>query len=231
MKAASKIIWVILDSLFLIVFNVCFFVLTTNKEWFPDGRTNVIWLNYGCIHFAYLLLLLSPLLSPRNVAKDTLPSTIMVVFRFWWIELIAGCVLIGIQIPFMYNVIVQVLLCSIYIGRICIMALANQDTSEKVARHEQELQYVKISEAQLRYMLSSISDKATLRKVEQVYDYIRTSPLRSHPQVHSIEQQVIDKVSMLSMLDDKEQIASLADEIMRLAKQRNQQLLILQEKL
>lgn len=231
MKTVSRIIWVILDSLFLIVFNVCFFILTANTEWFPDRRTDTIWLNYGCIHFAYLLLLLSPLFSPRNVAKDTMPSTIAVVLRFWWIELIVGCVLIGVQIPFVYNVIAQVLLCALYIGRICIIALTNQDTSEKVARHEQELQYVKISEAQLRCLLSSISDKATLRKVEQVYDYIRTSPLRSHPQVYGIEQQVINKVSLLSTLSDNEQIVSLADEIMHLAKQRNQQLLILQKNL
>lgn len=231
MKAASKIIWIILNSLFLIVFNVCFFILTANIDWFPDGRTDVIWLNYGCIHFAYLLLLLSPLFSPRNVAKDTLPSTIAVVLRFWWVELIVGSVLIAVQIPFLYNVMVQVLLVALYIGRICIMALANQDTAEKVARHEKELQYVKISESQLRCLLSSISDKTTYRKVEHTYDYIRTSPVRSHPQVYGIEQQVINKVSVLSTLSDNNQIASLSDEIMQLAKQRNQQLLILQKNL
>lgn len=231
MKASSKITWIIIESLFLIVFNICFFLATANEEWFSDGRTNVIWLNYGCVHFAYLSLLLSPLFIHKNVAADVVPSTVAVVFRFVWIELFVSCVLIAVQLPLAYNMVIQTILIAAYITRFCILFLVNQNTSEHIARHEQELEYVKTAEAQLRFFLSSISDKQTVRHVEQLYDYIRTSPLRSCSQVQAIEQQILAKVSVLTATDDAKQITSLSVEILRLAKLRNQQLLILNKKL
>lgn len=231
MKTASKIVWVIFDSIFLIIFNFVFFIVTSNTDWFPDGRIDTTWLNYGCVHFAYLLLLLSPLFTPRNVAKDTMPSTVVTVLRFWWVELIVACVLIAWQIPFLYNICVQMVLIAWFVARICIIALANMDTAQKVERHEKELQYVKIAEAQLRFLLSSISEKKTSKTVETLYDYIRTSPLRSNVDVYALEQQILERVSLLTSLKTNEQIVAVANETLILAKQRNQQLLIFNKSL
>lgn len=52
------IIWFILDAIFLIVFNVCFFTLTASTEGLPLS----VWVSYGFIHLSFFLLLCTPLL-------------------------------------------------------------------------------------------------------------------------------------------------------------------------
>ena len=232
MKTRTRTIWIALDSVFLIVYNVCFFLLTENTSWFPNGRTAAMWVNYGCLHFAYLFLILSTFLILHNVVKETVaPATISVFLRFFGIELVVAGVLIGLMVPLVYTIVIQTIIIAFYVARICIMLLADTDTAEKEQRHEQELLYVKTAEAQLRPFLMSLTDKSTIRKVEQTYDYIRTSPVRSCRQVHLLELQILDKICLLVNMADNGQIGQISDEILKLAKKRNQQLLILNKKL
>lgn len=232
MKTRTRTIWIALGSVFLIVYNVCFFLLTENTNWFPNGRTAAMWVNYGCLHFAYLFLILSPFLIPHNVVKETVaPATISVFLRFFGIELVVAGVLTGLNVPLVYTIVIQTIIIAFYVARICIMLLADTDTAEKEQRHEQELLYVKTAEAQLRPFLMSLTDKSTIRKVEQTYDYIRTSPVRSCRQVQLLELQILDKICLLVNMADNGQIGQISDEILKLAKKRNQQLLILNKKL
>lgn len=55
---SRQIIWLILDAIFLIVFNVCFFILIADAEELPPS----IWISYAFIHLSYILLLSTPFL-------------------------------------------------------------------------------------------------------------------------------------------------------------------------
>ena len=63
----KQVLWIALDAIFLIVFNVCFFVLLGGvKERGIEGIPPSVWVSYGFIHFSYLLLLFTPLLVRRG---------------------------------------------------------------------------------------------------------------------------------------------------------------------
>jgi len=72
--------------------------------------------------------------------------------------------------------------------------------------------------------LQRITDRSTVKKVERVYDLIRSSPSKSNVGVRSLEQQVINEIERLAGENDTEQIVSIADNIYRLAEERNRQL-------
>jgi hypothetical protein len=227
MKTGTKLIWLILSAMFLIAFNVAFYIITGDTNILPHGRVTSTWINYGCIHLAYAFLLLTPLLYPKNVAKDVAMPVWSLTILFWWFELILSTIFVFVEIPYLYNILLQVICFCAFGVRLCILVLVNRNTAEKVARHEAELQYVKIAEAQLKMMLSTIQDKNTYKQVEKTYDYIRTSPLRScAEEAYLIERSVLAQISNLVVQDNNEQIILLANHILKLAQQRNQQLLI-----
>lgn len=226
MKAKQLTLFILLGSIFLIVFNVCFFLLTNQTNLFPDGRIDTVWVNYGCIHAAYILLLLTPLLLPRDARKDVEMPVFTLTLSFWWFELILSSVLIFYAIPLVYNIIIQVICWGGALTRLFILMLVNNDTAEKQQRHANELLYVKTGEGLLKTMLNSIDDKSTYRQVEKVYDFIRTSPLKSTAEMQSIELQILQRIQVLTTTTDGTDIAKLCGEIMKLAQQRNLKLLI-----
>lgn len=221
MSTKNKTLFIILDSLFLIVFNVCFFLLTDQED-----RTTTTWINYGCIHAAYLLFLLTPLLYPKNVAKDVDMPVYSLTFGFWWFELVLSIILMNVSVSTTYNIIIQVICWTVMLARLIVLSLVNINTSEKQQRHQQELFYVKTAERLLRTKLSSITDKQEYRQLEQVYDYVRTSPVKSNASAKVLESQILQKINSLAVESDASKISTLCKDILILAQQRNQTILI-----
>lgn len=231
MKTSTKLIWVGLSVIFLIAFNAVFFVVTGDVNVFPEGRIITTWINYACIHLAYAFLLLTPLFYPRNVAKDVAMPIWSLTILFWWFELVLSAVFIFVEIPYLYNVLLQIICFCAFLGRLLILILVNRNTAEKAERHESELQYVKTAEAQLKNILLNIQDKATYKQVENLYDYIRTSPLKSCNEVKLLEQNILAQITNLTCQENPELIVLLSKQILKTAQQRNQQLLIKNKKL
>jgi hypothetical protein len=190
-----------------------------------EDRTTTTWINYGCIHAAYLLFLLTPLLSPKNVAKDVAMPVYSITFGFWWFELVLSIILMNVSIPTTYNIIIQVICWAVMFARLIVLSLVNINTSEKQRRHQQELFYVKTAEGLLRTKLSSITDKQEYRQLEQVYDYVRTSPVKSNASAQILESQILHMINSLVIENDASEISTLCKDILRLAQQRNQTVL------
>jgi len=56
----KTVLWIILDLIFLAIFNAMFFILGGREH-------NVsVWLSYAFIHFAYLMLILTPILIRKG---------------------------------------------------------------------------------------------------------------------------------------------------------------------
>ena len=56
----KRFLWIILDLVFLIVFNVVFFVAGGTKH------EASVWISYGFIHFAYIMMLITPFLVKKS---------------------------------------------------------------------------------------------------------------------------------------------------------------------
>jgi len=222
-----NILWLLLDSLFLIVFNLLFFMLGNTG----DAKTSV-WISYGFIHFAYLMLLVTPLLTRKgnNAVTDYRRPLYVVTSTYFLTALLVGVTLILIAPETVkVTIIIQVVLATLFLGWLLIHLIANEHTADNAERRESELQYVKKSSAKLQSVLRQITDKTTAKKVERVYDLIHSSPIRSNTNARSLELQIISEIDLLESAvsrNDTEQIISIADKIYRLAEERNRQLTI-----
>jgi len=218
-----NILWLLLDSLFLIVFNLLFFMLG------DAGNSKAsVWICYGFIHFAYLALLFTPLLVRKgSVETDYRRPLYVATTSYFLVALLVGVTLILIAPETVkVTMIIQVVLAAIFLGWLLMYLIANEHTADNTERREAELQYVKLSSAKLQSLMQQISDRDIAKKVERVYDLIHSSPAKSNPDVRSLEEEVINEIERLGSLvsqNEMEQIVSIADKICRLAEERNRQ--------
>lgn len=84
--------WFILGLVFLMLFNVLFFLLGGNQPFVS------IWITYGFIHLAYLQMMIIPSVVPKSKSMHVfIQSTTLISAVYFIIELFVGVVLILIK--------------------------------------------------------------------------------------------------------------------------------------
>lgn len=186
---ARAVLWLV----FLVVFNLAFFVLTGVEH--PVS----VWIAYAFIHVAFLLMFLVPYLanggSSRHVYVFALGSSSAV---FFLVQLVVGIVVIALA-PEDYKVslVVQVVLLGISVGILAANVAANDHTAAQVERHESEVAFIKDVSARLKPLVGRVQDRDAARLVEKTYDVVHASPSRSTPAVASIERDIVASVGQL----------------------------------
>ena len=189
----KRFLWIILDLVFLIVFNVVFFVAGGTKH------EASVWISYGFIHFAYIMMLITPLLVKKSTNTAVLGFPLYSISSaYFLVAFIVGLIFIFTH-PESYkmSLIVQVIIAGIYAIMLISNMIANEHTAESVERHEMELRYVKDASAHLKSIMDSVSDKAMRKKIERLYDLLHSSPAKSHRTVRDYELTVLDLIDAL----------------------------------
>lgn len=220
----KRVLWILIDLIFLIVFNVVFFVA---------GGTNhpaSVWISYGFIHFAYIMLLVTPLLVRKSTNTAVLGFSLYSISSTYFIvAFVVGLIFVFTK-PESYKLalIIQVIIAGIYGIMLISHMIANESTADSVARHEMELRYVKDASAHLKGIMDSIPEKKPRKKVESLYDLLHSSPAKSNNSVREYELSVLDLIDTLEGNLDKNDIAAAEEtikKIERAASERNRRLM------
>lgn len=219
----KKTIWILLDLVFLIVFNVIFFVV--------GGTDHLasVWISYGFIHFAYIMLLITPFLISRSTNMAVLGLTLYSISSAYIIvTFVVGLIFIFTH-PESYKVtlIVQVVISGIYAVMLISHMIANESTVDSNERHEMELRYVRYASSRLKGIMDSISDKQLRKKVEKLYDLLHSSPVKSNNSVRDYELSVLELIDALEGNIDRNDIPATEmtiSKIERNASERNRRL-------
>jgi hypothetical protein len=222
----TSILWIILALIFLIVFNILFFILGGSE------RNESVWISYGFIHFAYFMLLLTPKLirGGKNVAVFGF-SLYSISSVYFLIGLLTGIVFILIS-PDDYKIalLVQLIILGLYGIMLISHMIANEHTANAEEKRQCQIAYVKDASAKLKNLLENISDKESKKKVERVFDAIYSSPVKSHPNLAEMENSIIISINELNdviSVGNKESIISLANTLLSAVNERNMRLKIL----
>lgn len=222
----TKILWYLLDSIFLIVFNIYFFLLKG-----VDHHSS-IWISYVSIHVAYFMLLTTPfLVRKRSRSTDYGRPLFSISTSYFFLALIVGIVFI-LDSPENNTVtlLVQITIAALYAILLLTNLIANEHTADSNEKHEFELKYVKESSSRLEALIKQISDSSVRKKVEMTYDLIHSSQVKSSITVESLEQDVISEIDNLEIAlkqNNLEKIQLAIDKMLKLANERNQKLKLL----
>ena len=213
--------WLILNSIFFIVFNVFFFTLkpTPNKY-------NSAWIPYGFINFAYILLLATPLFVRKGKFSADYGRPLFLISSLHFLAvLIIGSIFIGTNNNTSTSSwLTHIGLSGAFTLWFIANLIANEHTVNSIERHGQELLYVKITSSQLKRIMNLISDSKARKNIEKLYDYIHSSPIKSSPNALGIEREIkceIDNLFNSIHLADNISIAEITNKILQMAMERN----------
>ena len=216
----KNILWGILNSIFLIVFNVLFFVLGGTEH------NLSVWMSYGFIHFAYFMLLLTPKITRESKKTSVLGLSIYSISTAYFLtQFLTGIIFILVA-PEGYKTALSVQLCIAGLYGIILVSfmLANEYTVDAEEKRQSQIAFVKDASAKLKNLLESISDKETKKKVERVYDAIYSSPVKSHLDLTQKENHILQTINELVNAVEKEnneEIVSIAGSLLLLVNERN----------
>lgn len=222
MKKINKL-WVILNLIFLVIFNVFFFVLDGIKY---NAST---WISYGFIHFAYFMIVFTPLLIRRSKSAAVFGfSLYSISIIYFLIELVTGIVFIIIS-PEKQTVtlLVQLSIAGFY-GIILISnMIANEHTANVEEKRQSQISFIKDSSVKLKNLMENTNDKSIKMKIEKVYDIISSSPVKSHRELMEVEYNIFQGINDLEDVindNNKEKIITITDSLLTSVNERNMQL-------
>lgn len=219
----KRILWILLDLVFLIIFNTIFFLLggVHNKS--------SVWVAYGFIHFSYIMLLFTPSLCKRRTEQIEMRLSVdSVSLLYFWVTFVIGVVFIIVKPDTVkICVVANVVITGVYAIVLLTSLLANEYTADNLDIHDEELDYIKRGSTELRALIDLVNDKKTAKQMEFLYDLIYSSPVKSHPSVKAYERNVLALIEQLRIdiaNGDDTNIHSIMDKIKENAELRNRKL-------
>lgn len=216
----KSILWILLDLVFLIVFNVVFFVAG------GTGHSASVWLAYGFIHLAYLMVVLTPFLIRKSRSAAVFGFSIHSISSAYFLaEFAVGVIFIllkleSIKVP----LIVQVVLAGAYAAILLSHLIANESTADSLKRQERETDFIKSSASRVKVLIGKGGDKKTDKLIEKAYDALHASPTRSSEAVRPLEKQITDSIAALEnavKAQESRQIKDCSEKIISLTDERN----------
>ena len=219
----KTVLWILLDLIFLIVFNTVFFVAGGTEQ--PAS----VWISYGFIHFSYIMVILTPFLIRKSSSAAVFGfSLYSISSAYFMIEFVVGLIFVLLRLEsYKPALIVQIIIAGLYAIMLISNLLANESTADSIEKHEAEVDYIKTTSAKVKGLMDRMSDKKANKQIEKLYDMLHASPAKSSPAVKDIEIEIADRVEGLEVKvrkDLAEDVIKICDEIISLAEERNRTL-------
>lgn len=214
----KNVLWLTLSLIFLIVFNVVFFVIAG-----VDHGASV-WISYVFIHIAYIVMWLAPLLIRKSDHTATLASPIYMISSVYFIIVFIASLIIMLIHPdkAKATVVIQIVLLGIYAAVLITYLIANEYTANNLEKSKANSEYVKESASKLQGIAHSIDDNQLKKQIEKLYDIVNSSPTKSKIEVRDYEVSVMDSIESLEENIASEDFETAKNTIAKIQKDANE---------
>ena len=189
----KNVLKVIIALVFLAVFNVLYFLATSE-------HTPADWVSYAFIHAAYLCLLATPLFG-AGVGKGLVVLKASLWARaigYFFVELIVGAAfLLASPEGYVGPLAVQVILLAIFLIMQLMSVLANDSTTRSIRQQRQESAYLRDLKDKLKHQMRTTDDPTLRQILRECHEALACAPLPSSS--HDDEQALRDAVDALCL--------------------------------
>ena len=214
---AKKVLLCCLDSIFIVVFNLFFFLITGTEH------VTTVWVAYVFLHLSYILLFLSPLL----VHKEKVFS--IPIYLFSSIHFILQLAVAIVFTVLEKELLVLVLLLNIGITAGYLFALTgvsyfNQADAETLQTAQANKAFISECSAKLKNAYNLTEDKACAKIIDRAYYTVFSSPVQTTRNAYELELQIIhltDEVYVAVKQCNYDTATSLAQSIIEKTNERN----------
>lgn len=215
----EKLPWLLLDAIFLIVFNIIFFLV---KGF--DNQTSV-WISYAIVHFSYITLLITSYVgtSGRSSAVFSFSLYYVSSVYFFW-NLVINILMMWIEPEsYIFTASLNSIVTGIYLVIFIANIIANNSTAKKELIKHDEVFFIKNMSYELGIVLGKVKNSISKSNIEKVRDAIKNSPSKSSPPAKSIEQDIQRSIAELknSDIEDSTSIELLTADLLQKIRERN----------
>ena len=219
----KSFLYILLDLVFLVVFNTVFFVVGGTEH--PIS----VWISYVFIHFSYIMILATPFLTRKSSSAAIFGFSLYSVSAvYFFVEFFVGLVFILVgSDSYKASLVTQVIIAGIYAVLLISNLIANEHTADRVERHEEEVAYIKDAASRIKLLVGKVSDKKANKEIEKAYDLLHSSPTKSAATVKLLEEEIKNKVTDLEdavAANETASIITIAGEIIAKTEERNRKL-------
>ena len=208
----ANVLKVVIGLIFLIVFNVLFFLLGGTE------RTDTEWVCYGFIHAAYLCLLATPLFCNAGKGETVLSASLYLRALFYFFtELVIGLGFIWYNanhpISVLWPAIIQGVLLAVFLVLQLMGVMANDATKASLGKQRQERVYIRSLAENLKGTMSQVNDPALRKQVANCYESLSSSPLESFPEAIDTELELENAVNTLCSFVERGDVSQLGKQV------------------
>lgn len=220
----ANIIKIVIGLIFLIVFNVLFFLLGGTE------RSDTEWVCYGFIHAAYLCLLVTPLFCNAGKGETILSASLYLrALLYFFTELVIGLGFIWYNaynpISIVWPVIIQGILLAVFLILQLMSVLANDATKASLSKQRQERVYIRSLAENLKEAMRQVNDSTLRKQIANCYESLNSSSLESFPETIDAELELENAVNTLCSYVEQGDMSQLGSQIQKVQvamKHRNQ---------
>ncbi len=174
MKLKNKILiaTIVLDLVFIVVFNLCFFLIAGTIH------TESTWVAYAFIHVSYLSLILIPLLKTKTMGSHIYQMTYYVVGGIYFIaSFVANIVFLCLElIDIVPSITTNVVLFGLYLILFITFYIFNEKSAEQERIDHKEARVVKNYAGRIARLIEVVEDRDVKRKLQNIHDEIHSLP-------------------------------------------------------
>ena len=219
------ILTIILDSVFVVAFNALFFL--------HGGAHSAVsaWVCYGFLHFAYLMVLVTPLIeSGGKTASLSRLTTYSISLSYFAINFVFALFIFfygnsdGAIIDITPVVSIEIIVTTLYVIILATNLLTNDTIAKKQAVHDADNAFIKTISAKAKYIETLAVGQTLKNRLNDLYATAHASPIRSSSEVTVYEEKIITLLDELEKNVEQantEKSAELIGEIGRLLNKRN----------
>jgi len=181
----TQLRWVFLGAILLVLFNTLFFLLGGNQ---PIAS---VWISYGFIHIAYLMIIGIPFMVPKRGSTHVfIESTALVASVYFLIELCVGVVLILFKsTSWVLALTVQLVVLAACVIVLLLNYYANTHTVSIEEQRKNTQKVFKTSLAALTQAMLTVDEKEKTY-IQTLYSDLKASPLVANSSLLGIEHNI-----------------------------------------
>lgn len=201
----KNVLTIILDSVFVVAFNILFFVTGGTQH------ISSVWVCYGFLHFAYLMVLITPVIDAKGkTAYLSKLTTYTISLIYFFIELIFSIAVFTSEINKIKLIIsVQTIITAIYIILLMSNLLTNDSIARKQERHDLENDFIKTISSKAKFIESITADPKLKKRINNLYCSIHSSPTRTSSGVVVYETKITELLEDLETVVGRDSVAAI----------------------
>ena len=207
----SIIIKIIISLVFLILFNVCFFLIGGTEH------NLSVWISYGFIHLAYLFVLLTPLMARADKGEAILSGSLYLrALSYFFLELVVGVVFILVHLESaVWPLLVQGVMFAVFLVLQLMSVLANDATRDSLSKQQMESFYIRSLAESVRSDALMVQDPTLRKQLMNCYESLKSSSIESFPQAKEAELELENAVLTLHTFVEQSDDAKIAQQVIR----------------